>query len=127
MGGRPAEGLEVIDQVLELSAGTKPNVLYPDAPLLKGDLLLMLSGAEAAEPWFQHAFDMAEEVGARLPQLRAATRLTRLRRAAGDRPDGSDVLRRIYDTFTEGFDIPDLAEARGVLEAARPPGESGGR
>jgi predicted ATPase/class 3 adenylate cyclase len=118
MGGRPKEALEVMDQVLELYAGAPPNVLYPDAPLLKGDLLLMVSGPEAAEPWFQHAFDVADEVGARLPQLRAATRLTQLWRAAGVRAGGIDILRRVYDTFTEGFDTPDLAEARGILENA---------
>jgi predicted ATPase/class 3 adenylate cyclase len=120
MGGRPAEALEVMDQVLELYAGAPPNVLYPDAPLVKGDLLLMVSGPEAAEPWFQHAFDVADEVGARLPQLRAATRLTQLWRTAGVRAGGIDILRRVYDTFTEGFDTPDLAEARGILETATP-------
>ncbi|MGH2655756.1 MAG: ATP-binding protein [Actinomycetota bacterium] len=120
MGGRPKEALEVMDQVLELYSGAPPNVLYPDAPLLKGDLLLMVSGPEAAEPWFQHAFDVADEVGARLPQLRAAMRLTQLWRAAGVRAGGIDILRRVYDTFTEGFDTPDLAEARGILETATP-------
>jgi predicted ATPase/class 3 adenylate cyclase len=120
MGGRPSEALAVMDQVLELYAGETPNALYPDAPLLKGDLLLTVSGPEAAEPWFQHAFNVAEEVGARLPQLRAATRLTRLWRAAGVRPRGTDMLRRVYDTFTEGFDTPDLAEARAILETDKP-------
>ena len=47
-----------------------------------------------------------------MPQLRAATRLARLRK----RPDATDVLRDVYETFTEGFDTPDLLEARMVLD-----------
>jgi predicted ATPase len=51
-----------------------------------------------------------------MPQLRAATRLTRLRRAARKRPDWTDVLRDVYEPFTEGFETPDLVEARAVFD-----------
>jgi predicted ATPase/class 3 adenylate cyclase len=124
LGDRPADGLDVIDQAIELYGG-RWNILYPEAPLLKGDLLLALSGADAAEPWFQSAFDVGKEVGARMSQLRAATRLTRLWRAAGKRPDGTDELRGVYETFTEGFDTPDLVEARAVLGGLKPIDGSG--
>jgi hypothetical protein len=40
----------------------------------------------------------------------------RLWRAAGKRRDGTDELRSVYETFTEGFDTVDLVEARGVLD-----------
>jgi hypothetical protein len=30
--------------------------------------------------------------------------------------DGIDALRSVYETFTEGFDTPDLVEARTVLD-----------
>ncbi|MDP8932317.1 MAG: adenylate/guanylate cyclase domain-containing protein [Actinomycetota bacterium] len=120
LGGRPADGLETVDEAIQLFGGLV-NIFYPDMELLKGDLLLIASGADAAEPWFQRAFHDAEEVGARMPQLRAATRLTRLRRAAGKEPDGADLLRGVYQTFTEGFDTPDLVEARAVLEATDGP------
>jgi hypothetical protein len=56
-------------------------------------------------------------LGVRTPQLQAATRLTRLRRAAGKREE-TDSLRAIYQTFTEGFDTVDLAEARAILDEA---------
>jgi hypothetical protein len=46
----------------------------------------------------------------RIPQLRAATRLARLRGAANTQ------LRDVYETFTEGFDGADLADARAVLD-----------
>lgn len=117
LGGRPADGLDAIDQAIEMFGG-RANVLYPELPVIKGDLLLDMSGAEAAEPWFQNAFDVGAKVEARMSQLRAATRLTRLRRAARKQPDGSDVLRTIYDTFTEGWDTVDLVEARALLRSS---------
>jgi hypothetical protein len=42
--------------------------------------------------------------------------MTHLRLAARKRPDRTDVLRDVYNTFTEGFDTRDLVEARAVLE-----------
>ena len=45
--------------------------------------------------------------------LRAAT--------AGDREDAIRRLRTLYGTFTEGFDAPDLVEAREVLELGGSP------
>ena len=48
--------------------------------------------------------------------LRAGTRLTRVWRTAGRRPDGTALLRGVYQTFTEGFDTRDLVEARAILD-----------
>ena len=64
---------------------------------------------------FESALDCARTLGARTPQLRAATRLARLRRSGGRTTD-ADVLRGIYATFTEGLDAAPLAEARAVLD-----------
>jgi len=114
LGGRPADGLPLIDEAIEMAG--EGNVLYPEFALLKGDLLLALADPDGAELLFQSAFDVATNVGLRMPQLRAATRLTRLRLAAGKRPDGGDMLRDVYATLTEGFDARDLAEARAVLD-----------
>ena len=42
-----------------------------------------------------------------------------LARSGGERPDADDgaagELRRIYEGFAEGFDTPDLKEARALL------------
>jgi predicted ATPase/class 3 adenylate cyclase len=112
--GRPADGLPLIDEAIHMTG--EANVLYPEFALLKGDLLLAVADPDSAEHWFQSVFDVAADLGVRLPRLRAATRLTRLRRATGKRPRSPDLLRGVYQTFTEGFDTPDLAEARAVLD-----------
>jgi predicted ATPase/class 3 adenylate cyclase len=119
LGGRPADGLPLIDEAIEMTG--QHNIFYPEFALLRGDLLLGLGDAEGAEPCFQSVFEVAGDLEVRMPQLRAATRLTRLWRAAGKRPDGTDELRSVYETFTEGFDTPDLVEARAVLDEVDAP------
>jgi predicted ATPase/class 3 adenylate cyclase len=116
LSDRPGGGLDLIDQAVEITG--ERNLQYPEFALLKGDLLLALAHADDAESQFRSAFDAAGSLGLRMPQLRAATRLTRLRRAERKRPAGTDVLRGVYETFTEGFDTPDLVEARAVLDEA---------
>ena len=114
-GGRPGDGLALIDEALGMV--DDGNFLYPELVLLKGDLLVALDDEGAAEPLFQSALDVARTLGARTPQLQAATRLALLRQGAG-RPADTDVLRGIYETFTEGLDTAHLAEARAVLDEA---------
>ena len=116
LSGRPTEGLDAIDQVIELTGGG--NILDPEFALLKAELLWDLADVDGADHVLQGAYDSSRRMGIRMSQLRAAVRLTRLRRAVGTRPDGTDALRRIYETFTEGLATPDLVDARNVLERA---------
>jgi predicted ATPase len=49
--------------------------------------------------------------------LRAAVSLARLLSAQGRRAEARDILAPIYTRFTEGFDTPDLQEAKTLLDA----------
>jgi tetratricopeptide (TPR) repeat protein len=118
LAGRPDEGLHLIDEALEMTS--RDDFLYPEFALLKGDLLVALDDAGAAEPLFQSALEVSRDLSLRTPQMQAVTRLTRLRRAAG-KPAETDDLRAVYGTFAEGFDTRDLAEARAVLAEADAP------
>jgi predicted ATPase/class 3 adenylate cyclase len=113
--GRPAEGLGMIEDAIEI-AGSELTVL-PELYLLKGDLLLAVShaGGSAAEPWFQRGFDMAEDLDAKMSQLRASVRLCHLWRDQGKPAEGSRPLRVLYENFTEGFATVDLREASDLL------------
>ena len=117
LGGRPAEALDPIDEALAILGGGEGDLFYPEFPILKGDLLLALADPGGAETWYQEAFAAAGKVGARTAQLRAATRLTRLRPRSGNESGESETLRRVYESFTEGFETPDLVEARAVLDS----------
>jgi hypothetical protein len=115
---RPAEGLPLIDEAIEIAGHGSGMTLFPEFYLLKGDLVSGLpeAGGGGAEPWFQQAFDVAHDSGARMPELRAAIRLCRLWREQGNAEQGARVLRPLYETFTEGSATADLTEARVLLE-----------
>jgi predicted ATPase len=50
---------------------------------------------------------------------RAATSLARLWRDQGKRTEARDLLAPIYGWFTEGFDTPDLKEAKALRRSWR--------
>ena len=115
IAGRSEEGLEPVDQAIDLMRGLD-NVLFPQLPLVKGDLLAAASGAADARGSFRDAFESAEAAGARMWQLRAATRLTELRSASGEPADEERAeLRAVYETFAEESDTADLVDARLAL------------
>lgn len=51
-------------------------------------------------------------------ELRAATTLARLWQTQGKSRKAHDLLKPVYDWFTEGFETPDLKEAKALLDAA---------
>ena len=85
---------------------------------LEGELRLSSSskGAGDAEEDFRRAITTARERHAKSLELRAATSLSRLWRDQGKRIEARDLLAPIYGWFTEGFDTPDLKEAKALLD-----------
>jgi len=70
-----------------------------------------------AEDSFRTALAISREQGTRGYELRAATSLARLHRDQGRYGEARDLLAPVYGWFTEGFDTPDLKEAKAVLDA----------
>ena len=60
---------------------------------------------------------MARNQQATALELRAALSLSRLWQQQGKRDQARQVLTEVYSWFTEGFETPDLQEARRWLEA----------
>ena len=81
----------------------------------KGQLLLRQGNNDAAEELYGKALCIAREQEAKLWELRAAVSLARLRRDQGRRVEARDLLAPVYGWFTEGFDTPDLKEAKALL------------
>ena len=81
-----------------------------------GDLLNAAGDVSAAERHYRQAIAVAERQSARLFQLRASTSLARLWRNQGKRTEARGLLAPIYGWFTEGFDAPDLKEAKVLLD-----------
>jgi predicted ATPase len=58
---------------------------------------------------------VAQEQSARLWELCAAMSLARLWCSQGKRAEAYDLLAPIYGWFTEGFESPDLKDAKALL------------
>jgi predicted ATPase/class 3 adenylate cyclase len=109
LAGRPADALPLIEEAIETA--TTEAVIYPEFGVLSGELLIALGDTESAVRQLRNVIETAARFGLRMPQLQAATMLARARQA-----DGVELLRGVYETFTEGFDEFDLVEARAVLD-----------
>jgi predicted ATPase len=69
----------------------------------------------AAAACFRQACDLASQQGAKSFEMRAVVSLSRLWQQLGKREEAVERLERLYGWFTEGFDTPDLQEARVLL------------
>src|SRR5262249_15733372 len=116
--GQAEEGLRLLAEVLTVV--DKGNRWYEDElHRIKGELLLRqrVPGAPQAEACFQQALAVARCQQAKSYELRAALRLSRLWQQQGKRAEAHQLLAEVYGWFTEGFDTPDLQEARALLDA----------
>ena len=70
-----------------------------------------------AELHFERALEIARKQRAKSWELRAAVSVARLKRDQGKPDEARNLLAPVYGWFTEGFDTPDLKEAKGLLDA----------
>ena len=70
-----------------------------------------------AEESFQQALAIARQQRAKSLELRTAVSLGRLWQAQGKRDAARKLLAEVHAWFTEGFDTPDLHEARALLDS----------
>ncbi|MEO8668295.1 MAG: NB-ARC domain-containing protein, partial [Bauldia sp.] len=121
--GRPADGVAAISGAIAMMDVGEGNALVPFFQIISGDLQIALARqgagdrAEAAG-LYRRAFEGATRIGARVFRLRAAMRLAEIAPPGADRDGALKVLADVYATFTEGFAIPDLVDARTMLAAA---------
>ncbi|MDW7755162.1 MAG: AAA family ATPase, partial [Brevefilum sp.] len=112
------EGLAVIDEALAQIKKMGSWMVEPEAHRLKGELqLLDVDMEDEAEACFQRAIDVAKEQKAKSWELRATMSLCRLMHKQGKQDQARIQLSEIYNWFTEGFETPDLKEAKSLLEA----------
>ena len=62
------------------------------------------------------SLDIARQRDAHSLELRAATSLARLWQRQGRRDEARSLLQAAHEWFSEGFDTPDLKDARALLE-----------
>jgi predicted ATPase len=117
--GKIEEGLAALDEALAKAVVSGERGWDAEIHRLRGELTLRLASRDPAkaEDSFRTALAIGREQGTRGYELRAATSLARLHRDQGRYGEARDLLAPVYGWFTEGFDTPDLKEAKAVLDA----------
>jgi predicted ATPase len=116
--GRFDDGLDALTEAL--AAAEKHGDRHNQAEMrrLKGELLLKqdVSNSPQAQKCFERAIEIAREQNAKSWELRATVSLARLVISQGRRDEARMILADIYNWFTEGFDTPDLKDAKALLD-----------
>jgi predicted ATPase len=116
IAGQIEEALILFDEALQITERTGECWFAAELNRHKGQILLRQGRNGTAEKLYRKALSIAQEQEAKLWELRAATSLAQLRVDQGCRLEARDLLTPIYNRFTEGFDTPDLKEAKTLLE-----------
>jgi len=114
--GNLGEGLKTLIQALNLVERTGERYYEPELHRLKGDLHSMQGDDDGAEASYEKAIEKSQRQNAKSWELRAAISLARLWHKQGGVDEALQMLRGVYDWFSEGFDTPDLLEAKDLLE-----------
>jgi len=111
------EGLHLIEETIAEINISKERIWEAELYRVKGQLLLKNDEGNApeAENCFRKSIDIAQSQSAKGWELRAATGLARLWQSQEKTDEARDLLKPVYDWFTEGFDTDDLRKAKTVL------------
>ena len=117
--GDVAGGQRVLTEAFEVLERTEENAEAARLHGIRGELFLMqgVSSYPVAERSFQEALSVAREQQAKSFELRAAIGLGRLWQLQGRGQEAKRLIARVYEQFTEGFNTPDLRDAKTMLEA----------
>jgi class 3 adenylate cyclase/predicted ATPase len=113
--------LQTIEQAIAVSKETGERWAIAEVMRLKARLLTALQQADGEiESLLLESIEIARRQQARCWELRAACDLARLWQRQGREIEAFNVVRSIYDQFTEGLDTPDLLDARAIMDGIRP-------
>lgn len=118
------DGLRAVDEALEYVQAHHEGPWEPELHRLKGELILQRAerksskrdpDIEQGEQCLHIALQRAREIDAKSFELRAATSLHKLLSRQGKPAEARRIVAEVYDWFSEGFDTPDLVDARRLL------------
>ena len=115
--GRLDDGLNALTEALIVADKHEEREHEAEIHRLKGELLLMQDDFNTADAQkcFEKAIEIARQRRAKSLELRATVSLASVIAQQGRRNEAQRMLADIYNWFTEGFDTPDLKDAKALL------------
>jgi tetratricopeptide (TPR) repeat protein len=118
--GRIDAAQELIGRALVETEARGERFWEADLYRQQGELVLMAGGAvDAATASYERALAIARAQDARLFELKAAISLGRVWAHQGRRRDAIDLVGAVVSAFDPGLDLPDLRDARMLLDLAK--------
>lgn len=115
--GKIEEGLENVSHGFALLDRIDERFSVMELKRIKGELLKASNGnPERIENCFTNALKIAQDSKAKTIELRTAASLAKLWHEQGKETQAKDLLQSTYSWFTEGFDTPDLKNAKALLD-----------
>jgi class 3 adenylate cyclase/tetratricopeptide (TPR) repeat protein len=120
-----AEAGAIGDALASVEEGLLTNpeelVFRPELLRLRGEIRLKAQASTTetlalAEADLRAAIALALQIGAKVSELRATMSLARLLDERGHPNEARAMLAEIYNWFTDGFDTPDLKDAKSLLD-----------
>ncbi len=116
--GEYAEAAAAIQVATEVMEEYDERYMEAEIQRHRGNLALLQTGdAGKAAADFEQAIAVARRRQARSLELRAVTSLARLWQSQGKSVLARERLGEVYGWFTEGFETPDLQDAKVLLES----------
>ena len=116
--GQFGDATRTINEATAAVEMTKERWCEAEIHRLAAEIALRSPGPDPvkARTHFETALAVARKQQAKSFELRAAMSMARLWCGWGRRDEARDLLAAVYCWFTEGFDTPDLKEAKTLLE-----------
>jgi len=116
LAGRAETALEHLAAAQEHAERYGEGFMLAEVHRLHATALCALNAsASECEGRLRTALGIAQRQGAKTWELRAAVDLARLWSRQSRITDAHDLLALVYASFTEGFDLPDMIEAKALL------------
>jgi adenylate cyclase len=130
--GQWDEAFRILENTAALAAENGEGFYEPELYRLRGEFLFEQATGRAPQPktgadrqtqlaeaesCIRESLLRARRQEAKMLELRSLVSLCRLRRESGPAAGDRDALAELYGTFTEGFETPDLRQAKATFES----------
>jgi class 3 adenylate cyclase/predicted ATPase len=114
--GQPQVGLDLLDEAIQTAEITSERFFEAELYRLRGKMLLTLGKKDEAEAGLRRALATAQQQQARWWELRTATSLAKHYHDEGRNLEAYSLVEPVCSWFVEGFDTPDLKDAKALLD-----------
>lgn len=115
--GNTDEALRRIDEAVLTSATNGSAFFLAEIHRVRGEIMFANDRPDDAETCFNRSLGIARSQQAKSWELRTTMSLSRLWRTQNRRGEAHAALAAVYDWFQEGFETPDLVDAKQLLDS----------